>query len=151
MACMVSISCVQVPSRRRIAWRSWPAMSAKSWPAENTLPLPARTTPVASLSPTSAKADVNSCMCSRDKALRRSGRFIQMVTSPSWRVTSMHRYSLVEAAVVPVMVTTSSRRCYRPGPPRFIGGPDRPGAGRPGVRGPGGSVAGQVGRAGHEH
>src|SRR5215469_2755395 len=87
--CISVISSVQVHSSERTAVKSAPATSAKSCPALNTGPLPASTTPSASLSPTSRNASISSCMCRRDKALRRCGLFIVMVAKSSDRSSRM--------------------------------------------------------------
>src|SRR5215467_14646362 len=87
--CISDISLVQVTSRERTDERSASATSAKSCPALNTGPLPARTMPTASLSPTWRNAVISSRMCARDSALRRCGRFIVIVTNSPDRSTRM--------------------------------------------------------------
>ncbi len=86
---MSVISSVQVASSARTAGRSASTTSAKSCPALNTGPLPASTMPSASLSPISRSAVISSCMCARDRALRRSGRFMVTVAKSPDRSTRM--------------------------------------------------------------
>jgi len=89
MRCMSVISSVHVHNRCRTCSRSLPATSAKSCPAQKTGPLAARTTPRASLAPTRANASVSSCMCSSDRALRRSGLSMVIVVTSASRVSRM--------------------------------------------------------------
>src|SRR5215475_10808675 len=86
---MSVISSVQVTSSERTSDRSASTTSAKSCPAEKTGPLPARTMPSAWLSPISWNAVMSSCMCARDKALRRCGRFMVTVAKSPDRSTRM--------------------------------------------------------------
>ena len=88
--CWISvISSVQVISSERTCGRSPPATSARSCPELNTGPLPASTMPRTSLWPRSPNAVISSRMCSRDKALRRCGRFIVTVAKSPERSTRM--------------------------------------------------------------